>query len=172
MVHISEPREVFSIEPWVLCIDCYSDNCFASLCFVIIRCSLVDVILEMDRILRPDGMVLIRDTPEIIEKLSKMIPAIRWTGNIYNTEPESNGKQKLLVANKRFWAVSTWAVFWAKKSFSFFLLIRHSPAHIYWAFSVLTRFSISFKVEPKKIVHWEWQKIWYTGHFCCKVFLL
>ena len=61
----------------------------------------------MDRILRPDGMVLIRDTPEIIEKLSKMIPAIRWTGNIYNTEPESNGKQKLLVANKRFWAVST-----------------------------------------------------------------
>lgn len=69
------------------------------------RCSLVDVILEMDRILRPDGMVVIRDTLETLEKLSRIATAVRWTSNIFSTEVESSGKQKLLVANKRFWTL-------------------------------------------------------------------
>lgn len=71
------------------------------------RCSMVDVILEMDRILRPDGMVVIRDTPEIIEKLSKIVGAVRWTSRIFNTELESSGKEMLLLVNKKFWTLSS-----------------------------------------------------------------
>ncbi|MCO5546835.1 hypothetical protein L7F22_000272 [Adiantum nelumboides] len=65
-----------------------------------IRCSMVDVIIEMDRILRPSGVIVIRDTPVMLEKLSRMMPAVRWTRNIYNSEIESSGKEKLLVAKK------------------------------------------------------------------------
>lgn len=71
------------------------------------RCSLVDVILEMDRILRPDGMVVIRDTPDTLELLSRIMSAVRWTSSIYDTEVESSGKQKLLVANKSFWTLQS-----------------------------------------------------------------
>lgn len=69
------------------------------------RCSLVDIILEMDRILRPDGMVVVRDTPDTLEALSQIMSAVRWTSKIYDKEAESSGRQKLLVANKSFWAL-------------------------------------------------------------------
>lgn len=63
------------------------------------------MILEMDRILRPDGMVVVRDTPDTLEALARIMSAVRWMSSIYDTEAESSGKQKLLVANKSFWAL-------------------------------------------------------------------
>ncbi|KAF3501660.1 hypothetical protein F2Q69_00039393 [Brassica cretica] len=36
------------------------------------RCSLVDLMVEMDRILRPEGKVLIRDTPEVLDKVARI----------------------------------------------------------------------------------------------------
>ncbi|KAH0933687.1 hypothetical protein HID58_010804 [Brassica napus] len=67
------------------------------------RCSLVDLMVEMDRILRPEGKVLIRDTPEVLDKVARMAHAVRWSSTIHDKEPESHGREKILVATKPLW---------------------------------------------------------------------
>ncbi|XP_058085010.1 probable pectin methyltransferase QUA3 [Magnolia sinica] len=67
------------------------------------RCHLIDVMVEMDRMLRPEGTAVIRDIPEVIEKVGRIAHAIRWAVTVHNTEPESNGREKLLVATKKLW---------------------------------------------------------------------
>ncbi|KAF9617561.1 hypothetical protein IFM89_037373 [Coptis chinensis] len=67
------------------------------------RCNLVDLMVEIDRILRPEGTVVVRDSPEVLEKVGRIARAIRWTTTVYAKEPESNGREKILVATKKFW---------------------------------------------------------------------
>ena len=67
------------------------------------RCHFVDVMVEMDRILRPEGTVVVRDSPEVIDKVNRVAHAIRWTTSIHEKEPESNGREKILVATKTSW---------------------------------------------------------------------
>ncbi|XP_062090252.1 probable pectin methyltransferase QUA3 [Humulus lupulus] len=67
------------------------------------RCNLVDLMVEMDRMLRPEGTVLVRDSPEAIDKVARIARAVRWTAAIHQKEPESNGREKILVATKNFW---------------------------------------------------------------------
>ncbi|GLT84528.1 hypothetical protein SLE2022_027530 [Rubroshorea leprosula] len=67
------------------------------------RCNLVDLMVEMDRMLRPEGTVVIRDSPEVIEKVEHIAHAARWTTSLYEKEPESHGREKILVATKTFW---------------------------------------------------------------------
>ncbi|GLT65320.1 hypothetical protein SLA2020_377580 [Shorea laevis] len=64
------------------------------------RCNLVDLMVEMDRMLRPEGTVVIRDSPEVIDKVEHIAHAVRWTATIYEKEPESQGREKILVATK------------------------------------------------------------------------
>ncbi|KAL8172475.1 LOW QUALITY PROTEIN: hypothetical protein V2J09_024279 [Rumex salicifolius] len=71
------------------------------------RCNLVDLMVEMDRILRPEGTVIVRDNPEIIEKVNRIAHAVRWTTSIHEKEPESNGRDEILVAKKTFWKPSS-----------------------------------------------------------------
>ncbi|XP_004306834.1 PREDICTED: probable methyltransferase PMT13 isoform X1 [Fragaria vesca subsp. vesca] len=67
------------------------------------RCNLVDLLVEMDRILRPEGTVVIRDSPEVIDKIGRIAHNVRWTASIHEKEPESHGREKILVATKNFW---------------------------------------------------------------------
>ncbi|MED6220547.1 putative pectin methyltransferase qua3 [Stylosanthes scabra] len=67
------------------------------------RCNLVDLMVEIDRILRPEGTVVVRDTPEVIDKVARIARAVRWRPTIYDKEPESHGRDKILVATKTFW---------------------------------------------------------------------
>ena len=46
---------------------------------------------------------MVRDTPEVIEKVARVVRAVRWKPTIYNKEPESHGREKILVATKTFW---------------------------------------------------------------------
>ncbi|XP_041009652.1 probable pectin methyltransferase QUA3 [Juglans microcarpa x Juglans regia] len=71
------------------------------------RCNLVDLMVEMDRILRPEGTVVIRDSPEVIDKVGRLARAVRWTASIHEKEPESHGREKILVATKNFWTLSS-----------------------------------------------------------------
>lgn len=59
--------------------------------------------VEMDRILRPEGKVLIRDSPEVLDKVARMAHAVRWSSSIHDKEPESHGREKILVATKPLW---------------------------------------------------------------------
>lgn len=61
--------------------------------------------MEMDRMLRPEGTVLVRDSPEVIEKVARIAHAVRWTASIHEKEPESHGREKILVATKTFWTL-------------------------------------------------------------------
>ncbi|XP_065864760.1 probable pectin methyltransferase QUA3 [Euphorbia lathyris] len=67
------------------------------------RCSLADLMVEMDRILRPEGTVVIRDSPEVIDKVAHVAHAVRWNAAIHEKEPESHGREKVLIAKKSFW---------------------------------------------------------------------
>ncbi|GJS11126.1 probable methyltransferase PMT13 [Tanacetum coccineum] len=64
------------------------------------RCNIVDVILELDRILRPEGTFVIRDSPEMIRKIDHVARSVRWETTIHDSEPESNWKERILVATK------------------------------------------------------------------------
>lgn len=63
----------------------------------------MDLMVEMDRMLRPEGTVLVRDSPEVIDKVARIARAVRWTAAIHQKEPESNGREKILIATKNFW---------------------------------------------------------------------
>ncbi|CAI7866050.1 unnamed protein product [Closterium sp. NIES-53] len=43
------------------------------------RCSTDDLLLEMDRIMRPGGFLLLRDAPELLARVAARASALRWT---------------------------------------------------------------------------------------------
>lgn len=59
--------------------------------------------VEIDRMLRPEGTVVIRDTPKVVAKIDRIARAIRWKASIHGEEAESHGNEKILVARKNFW---------------------------------------------------------------------
>lgn len=63
--------------------------------------------VEMDRMLRPEGTVVIRDSADVIEKAAQIAHGIRWTASVHETEPESAGGERLLVATKVLWKLAT-----------------------------------------------------------------
>ncbi|KAL0339398.1 UNVERIFIED_CONTAM: putative methyltransferase PMT13 [Sesamum angustifolium] len=67
------------------------------------RCNLVDLMVEIDRMLRHKGKVIIRDSPEAIDKLSHISHALRWTTSVHEKEPGSHGRERVLVATKSLW---------------------------------------------------------------------
>ncbi|CAH9096916.1 unnamed protein product [Cuscuta europaea] len=67
------------------------------------RCNLVDLIVEIDRMLRPEGTVLIRDSPRVIGRIERIAQAVRWTTSSHEDEPGSHGSEKILVATKKLW---------------------------------------------------------------------
>ncbi|XP_062105601.1 probable methyltransferase PMT9 [Humulus lupulus] len=70
-------------------------------------CSMEDLLIEMDRILRPNGFVIIRDKPSIINYIRKFVTALRWDGWISEVEPSidalSSSEERVLIARKKLW---------------------------------------------------------------------
>ncbi|XP_022134004.1 probable methyltransferase PMT9 [Momordica charantia] len=70
-------------------------------------CSMEDLLIEMDRILRPGGFVIIRDVPTIINYIRKFVTALRWDGWLSEVEPRidalSNVEERVLIARKKLW---------------------------------------------------------------------
>ncbi|CAN1325721.1 Probable methyltransferase PMT23 [Linum perenne] len=60
-----------------------------------IRCDLIDVVVEIDRIVRPDGYLLVFDTMEMINKLTAILKSLHWSIKVYQVQ--------YLVARKDFW---------------------------------------------------------------------
>ncbi|CAN0888435.1 Probable methyltransferase PMT23 [Linum grandiflorum] len=59
------------------------------------RCDLIDVAVEIDRIVRPGGYLLVFDTMEMINKLTGILKSLRWSIKVYQVQ--------YLVAKKDFW---------------------------------------------------------------------
>ncbi|KOM31738.1 hypothetical protein LR48_Vigan01g129300 [Vigna angularis] len=64
------------------------------------RCSTIDLFLEMDRILRPEGWVILSDTMRAIEMARMVATQVRWEARVIDLQNGSD--QRLLVCQKPF----------------------------------------------------------------------
>ncbi|KAJ1276229.1 hypothetical protein BS78_05G198700 [Paspalum vaginatum] len=67
------------------------------------RCKMEDVLLEMDRILRPEGTVILRDDVEVLLKVQRTVQGMQWRTLMANHEDGPNIREKVLFAVKKYW---------------------------------------------------------------------
>lgn len=70
------------------------------------RCDMKFVLLEMDRILRPNGYVIMRESSYFIEAIATIAKGMRWGCRKEDTEYGIE-KEKLLVCQKKLWYSSS-----------------------------------------------------------------
>lgn len=70
-------------------------------------CSSEDLLIEMDRVLRPEGFVIIRDKPSMINHVHKFLASLQWDKWSSEVEPSSDAlsrsEERVLIARKRLW---------------------------------------------------------------------
>ncbi|KAI4314086.1 hypothetical protein L6164_027026 [Bauhinia variegata] len=64
------------------------------------RCSMIDLFLEMDRILRPEGWIILKDRLGAIEMARTIATQVRWEARVIDLQNGSD--QRLLVCQKPF----------------------------------------------------------------------
>lgn len=62
-----------------------------------------DILLEMDRILRPEGSVIIRDDVYLLLEIRRMMDAMDYDTWIADHERGPHENEKILLAVKRYW---------------------------------------------------------------------
>ena len=67
------------------------------------RCNLEDILLEMDRILRPQGSVILRDDVDVLLKVNRFAEAMQWDTRIADHEKGPHQREKILLAVKQYW---------------------------------------------------------------------
>ncbi|KAF2315347.1 hypothetical protein GH714_038894 [Hevea brasiliensis] len=67
------------------------------------RCEMEDILLEMDRILRPEGSVIIRDDVDILLKVKSIVDVMQWDARIADHERSAHEREKVLFAVKQYW---------------------------------------------------------------------
>ncbi|CAK9167645.1 unnamed protein product [Ilex paraguariensis] len=70
-------------------------------------CELEDILLEMDRILRPEGTVIFRDGVDILNRVRKVTRGMRWETKIMDHEDGPLVPEKILIAVKQYWVGSS-----------------------------------------------------------------
>ncbi|KAF8118480.1 hypothetical protein N665_0005s0237 [Sinapis alba] len=63
------------------------------------RCNLTAVVAEVDRVLRPEGKLIVRDDAKTIQEVEAMVKAMKW--EVHMTY--SKGKEGLLSVQKSIW---------------------------------------------------------------------
>lgn len=64
-----------------------------------------DILLEMDRILRPEGAVLFHDRVDVLIEVKKMVAKMRWNTKLEDHEDGPLVSEKILFAVKQYWVV-------------------------------------------------------------------
>lgn len=67
------------------------------------RCEMEDILLEMDRILRPQGSVILRDDVDVLVEVKNIAEAMQWDCRIADHEKGPHQRDKILVATKQYW---------------------------------------------------------------------
>ncbi|XP_074561430.1 putative methyltransferase PMT15 [Curcuma longa] len=70
------------------------------------RCEMEDILLEMDRILRPEGAVIFRDDVDVLVKVKSITDGMRWDSQIVDHEDGPLQREKLLLVVKTYWTAS------------------------------------------------------------------
>ncbi|CAN1338267.1 Probable methyltransferase PMT7 [Linum perenne] len=68
-------------------------------------CRVEDMILEMDRMLRPQGFVIIRDDESIISRIRDLAPKFLWEVESVSLVNKEKKKENVLFCRKKFWAI-------------------------------------------------------------------
>ncbi|KAJ4897312.1 putative methyltransferase PMT26 [Raphanus sativus] len=63
------------------------------------RCNLTAVVAEVDRVLRPEGKMIVRDDAKTVQEVEAMVKAMKW--EVHMTY--SKGKEGLLTVQKSIW---------------------------------------------------------------------
>jgi hypothetical protein len=94
----------------------YRSQTFLTLPIFSCRCNLENLVLEMDRILRPEGWAIFRDKVETLSTVQETLRSLHWEVRLsYEQQNE-----QLLVAQKTFWRPKTtswkqnWFTLWYK----------------------------------------------------------
>uniref|UniRef100_A0A7N0U0F1 Methyltransferase n=1 Tax=Kalanchoe fedtschenkoi TaxID=63787 RepID=A0A7N0U0F1_KALFE len=64
------------------------------------KCSQLDLFTEIDRILRPEGWIIFRDTSSLVESARELSTKLKWDSRI--VEIDSSNEEKLLICQKPF----------------------------------------------------------------------
>ncbi|KAF5743555.1 methyltransferase PMT15 isoform X1 [Tripterygium wilfordii] len=67
------------------------------------RCEMEDILLEMDRILRPEGSVIFRDDVDVLVRMKRIADGMKWESQIVDHEDGPHQREKLLFAVKSYW---------------------------------------------------------------------
>nr|DAD33515.1 TPA_asm: hypothetical protein HUJ06_012366 [Nelumbo nucifera] len=65
-----------------------------------------DILLEMDRILRPEGTVIFRDDVDVLLEIKSITDGMNWESKIVDHEKGPLEREKLQFAMKTYWAAS------------------------------------------------------------------
>ncbi|KAJ0590889.1 putative S-adenosyl-L-methionine-dependent methyltransferase [Helianthus annuus] len=68
-------------------------------------CSLEDIMLEMDRLIRPQGYVIIRDDESILSRIRDLGPKFLWEVTSHALENQQGVSEPVLIGQKKFWAI-------------------------------------------------------------------
>ena len=71
------------------------------LCFgVEHRCNITNIMVEMDRMLRPGGRVYIRDSLSLMDQLQKIATVIGWRAGVHDTGEGPHASVRILICDK------------------------------------------------------------------------
>ncbi|XP_010252526.1 PREDICTED: probable methyltransferase PMT15 [Nelumbo nucifera] len=70
------------------------------------RCEMEDILLEMDRILGPEGTVIFRDDVDVLLEIKSIRDGMNWESKIVDHEKGTLEREKLLFAAKTYWTAS------------------------------------------------------------------
>ncbi|GLT91183.1 hypothetical protein SLE2022_090830 [Rubroshorea leprosula] len=67
------------------------------------KCKFEDILLEMDRILRPEGTVIFRDDVDVLNEIRKITEGMRWETKMMDHEDGPLVPEKRMFAVKQYW---------------------------------------------------------------------
>ncbi|KAJ8753319.1 hypothetical protein K2173_019718 [Erythroxylum novogranatense] len=67
------------------------------------KCTMEDILLEMDRILRPEGTVIFRDQLDVLVNVKRVVGGMRWNTKLVDHEDGPLITEKVLFAVKQYW---------------------------------------------------------------------
>lgn len=67
------------------------------------RCNAEDILLEMDRILLPEGAVIFRDQANMLMQVKRTVKGMRWNTKMVDHEDGPLVSEKVLFAVKQYW---------------------------------------------------------------------
>ncbi|KAK9669243.1 hypothetical protein RND81_13G118700 [Saponaria officinalis] len=67
------------------------------------KCNAEDILLEMDRILRPEGAVIFRDQVDVLMRVKRLAGGMRWKTRMVDHEDGPLLREKVLFVVKQYW---------------------------------------------------------------------